>query len=300
LTTTVSTNNANKNAITAWLLLLLLALVWGMSFILIKKVTHVYSATELGAGRIFIAALTLLPWAIRGRKNYQKEKTVYFILSGLLAFLLPAFIFGYVGSRINSSLSGTLNSTTPIFTLLIGVFFFSKALHKNQVFGIVLGFIGSLFLVLSGSQSGDLDFSNPYALLVVLATVMYGFNANIVGTFVKDLKAVELTAFTLLVVGVISFVILFFFTDFFPKSFDSHNHRELLYLILLGSINSALAVVIYNYVLQITNPLFSSSVTYLIPIVATIVGFLDGESISFLHYFGMAIILVGVYLINKK
>lgn len=296
----IKRNSQNKELI-AWLLLIFLAVVWGMSFILIKKITGVYNAVEIGAGRVLIATITLSPWIFKNRKQFPKEKDKawYLVLLGFLGFFLPAMIFAYVGSRINSSLAGTLNSTTPIFTLLVGAFFFSQIITRFQVIGILLGFTGSLLLILSGND-GELNFANPNALLVLGATVMYGYNVNIIGAYLKGVKAVNITAFSLIVVGIISFFLLIFFTDFFPKSFDPANTREFIYLIILGGFNSAFAVVLFNYVLQLTSPLFGSSVTYLIPIVATVAGFLDGEVISIWHYLGMGIILIGVYLINKK
>lgn len=283
----------------AWVLLLFLAVVWGLSFILIKKVTVTFGAIEIGAGRVFIAALFLLPWALTDIKSYPREKTKYFLYSGFLGFFLPAFIFAYLGSRINSSLSGTLNSTTPIFTLIVGGLFFSQIITKNQIIGILMGFAGSLLLVLSGSD-GELNFDNPLALLALGATVMYGFNVHIIGKHLKGIKPIKLTAYTLMVVGWISFFVLLFFTDFFPKFFNPANFQSTIYMLLLGGFNSAVAVVIFNYVLQITSPLFGSSVTYLIPVVATIVGAMDGEMISAWHLGGMGVILAGIYLINKK
>lgn len=288
-----------NSQLTAWLLLLFLAAVWGMSFILIKKVTPVYTAIEIGAGRVFVASVTLLPWALASRKRYPRSKTGYFTLSGLFGFFLPALIFAYLGSRINSSLSGMLNSTTPIFTLLIGTFFFGHIIKKQQLFGILFGFIGSLILVFTGAKGG-IDFNNPLALLAFAATIMYGLNVNIVGTYLKGIKAVELTSYTLLVVGGISLILLLFFTKFFQKTVDLNNIREVLYLVILGGFNSAFAVVIFNYLVQLTSPLFGSSVTYLIPIVAIIAGSLDGEVITVWHFAGMGIILLGIYLINKK
>jgi len=296
----IKRNSQNKELV-AWLLLIFLAIVWGMSFILIKKITGVYNAVEIGGGRVLVAMITLSPWMIKNRKEFPKEreKAFYLVLLGFIGFFIPAMIFAYVGSRINSSLAGTLNSTTPIFTLIIGAVFFSQLISKFQIIGIMLGFAGSLLLILSGND-GELNFANPNSLLVLGATVMYGYNVNIIGKYLKGVKAVNITAFSLIVVGIISFSMLTFFTDFFTKSFDPANTREFLYLIVLGGFNSAFAVVLFNYVLQITSPLFGSSVTYLIPIVATIAGFLDGEVISVWHYLGMGVILIGVYLINKK
>ncbi len=290
------TNPENKTII-AWLLLSLLAIMWGSSFIIMKKSLGAFTPIQIATVRIFAAGLVFLPWIISSRKQYPKAKTKYFLWSGLLGYFLPAFLFAFAGSKINSSLSGTLNSATPLFVLIVGAFFFQQIIKRWQVAGLILGFVGSIVLVLSSSKDG-LSFSNPYALLVIAASLMYGFNVNIVGKHLSGINPVLLSGWTLASIAALSGIMLFS-TDFVSR-INEDTLQPLLLLILLGAINSGLASIIFNYVLQISSPVFASSVTYLIPIVATFIGFIDGEAISLLHYFGMTIILVGVYLINKK
>jgi len=282
----------------AWIILVLLALFWGMSFIMIKRVVHAFTPIEIGAARIFIAGLTLSPWAFTSISTFPKKKGLLLVLSGLMGYLLPAFIFATIGSKINSSLAGTLNSTTPIFVLVIGAMFFARKILKFQVIGLILGFFGSLLLIFSGSN-GNLDFNNPYALLGIGATVMYGINGNLIGNYLMDVKPMQLSAYSLFSVGLIAFVILLF-TDFFSKILMPQNTHLLIYLLILGALNSGFAAVLFNFLIQISSPIFASSVTYLIPVVAVIAGILDGEVISFWHFAGMGVILTGVYLINKK
>lgn len=295
------TNPENK-ALISWLLLSLLAIMWGSSFIIIKKSLDAFTPIQIATVRILSAGIVFLPWIISARKQYPTNKTKYFLWSGLLGYFLPAFLFAYAGSQINSSLSGTLNSATPLFVLIVGAVFFQQIIKRWQVAGLVLGFVGSLILILSSTKAGqpfNLETAlNPYALLIIVASLMYGFNVNIVGKHLSGINPVLLSAWTLFSVAVLSAMILFS-TDFVSR-ITSENLNSLLLLILLGAINSGLAAIIFNYVLQISSPIFASSVTYLIPVVATFIGFFDSESISFLHYFGMTIILVGVYLINKK
>lgn len=157
--------------------------------------------------------------------------------------------------------------------------------------------MGSIVLILSASKNG-LSFNNPYALLVILSALMYGFNVNITGKYLSTINPVLLTAWTLFGVAIMAGIVLFS-TDFVSK-INQATLYPLLLVIFLGVVNSGIATIIFNYILQIASPVFASSVTYLIPVVATLMGFLDGEPISLLHYFGMSIILVGVYLINKK
>jgi drug/metabolite transporter (DMT)-like permease len=292
----IGLTDENKTLI-SWLLLFFLAMVWGFSFILVKKVVVSFTALELGAGRIFIASVALLPWAIKYFKVLPSSKIKPLMLSGLLGYLLPAIIFGYVGSRLNSSLSGTLNATTPLFVLIVGVLFFSKRIEKFQVIGLSIAFIGSLVLILSGGEN-KLDFNNPFAILVVFATLMYGFNVNILGRYLWDLKPIMISAFSLFFVGIISLVCLLF-TDFFFKIFLPENLHLLFYFLILGAVNSGLAAVLFNYILQISSPVFASSVTYLIPVVATLAGLFDGEKIGLWHYAGMLFILLGIYMLNK-
>ncbi|MFN3785016.1 MAG: DMT family transporter [Spirosomataceae bacterium] len=282
----------------SWGLLLFLAVIWGLSFIMIKRTVTTFTSVEVGAARIFIAGLALSPWALRKVKSFPKKEAPYLALSGLFGYLIPAFIFAFIGSKINSSLAGTLNATTPVFVLVVGALFFQQAIIKNQVLGITLGFAGSLILVLSGND-GQLNFDNPYALLALGATIMYGFNGNIIGKYLRNLAPMQVSAWSLLFVGTIAFFILLT-TDFFYKVSLPQNQQTVVYLLILGVINSGFAAVVFNYVIQMSSPVFASSVTYLIPVVAMIVGLLDGEIIALSHYIGMAVILVGVYLINKK
>jgi drug/metabolite transporter (DMT)-like permease len=243
------------------------------------------------------AGLIFLPLVISRRQDYPREKTRYFIATGFLGYLLPAFLFAIAGTRVNSSLIGTLNSATPLFVLIVGSLFFQQIIRRWQSVGLVLGFAGSIVLILSTSKDG-LSFSNPYALLVILSSLMYGFNVNITGKHLSNINPVLLTAWTLFGVALVAGVVLFS-TDFVSR-INATNRAALLLVIFLGVVNSGIATIIFNYILQIASPVFASSVTYLIPVVATVMGFLDGEPISMLHYFGMSIILVGVYLINKK
>lgn len=296
-TTSSTTVTSQNKTIIAWLLLCLLATMWGSSFLIMKKALPTFSPVQIGALRIMAAGLVFLPWVISNRKEYPKAKTKYFFASGFLGYFLPAFLFALAGTRVNSSLIGALNSATPLFVLIVGAIFFQQIIRRWQAIGLIMGFVGSIVLILSASKDG-LSFNNPYALLVILSALMYGFNVNITGKYLSTINPVLLTAWTLFGVGIMAGVVLFS-TDFLSK-INQATLYPLLLIIFLGVVNSGIATIIFNYILQIASPVFASSVTYLIPVVATMMGFLDGEPISLLHYFGMSIILVGVYLINKK
>lgn len=280
------------------IILIILAVAWGLSFLFIKKLTVAFSGVEIGAGRIFVASAFLLPFALYNRKGYPVSKTVPIMLSGLFGYLLPAMVFGTAGSKISSSLSGTLNATTPIFVLLIGGLFYKKVIYRYQYIGIFLGFIGSLILISNGEKLA-LDFSNPYALLIMIATMMYGLNTNILSFHLKEVKPIIISSFSVGMMIIPATAILLT-TDFFGKILLDENRLYLLYFLILGMVNSGLAAILYNYLLKITTPIFASSVTYLIPVVAIIAGMLDGEMIGVSHLVGMGIILLSIFILNKK
>lgn len=280
------------------IILFILAIAWGLSFLFIKKLTVAFSGIEIGAGRIFVAALFLLPWAIRNRADFPQNKAFPIALSGLLGYLLPAMVFGSAGSRISSSLSGTLNATTPVFVLLVGWLLFRKHIYRYQFVGIFLGFVGSLLLISSGEKF-SIDLSNPYAALVLAATFMYGLNTNILSYHLTEVRPIVISSFSVGLMGVPALVILGF-TDFFEKIFLPGNQLFILYFLILGVINSGLAAILYNYLLKITTPIFASSVTYLIPVVAMVAGIADGEKIGVIHLSGMAVILFSIFILNKK
>ncbi|WP_367914304.1 DMT family transporter [Leadbetterella sp. DM7] len=279
-------------------ILIVLAVAWGLSFLFIKKLTAAFSGMEIGAGRIFVAALFLLPWSVKYRADFPVRKAVPIALSGLLGYLLPALVFGTAGSRISSSLSGTLNATTPVFVLLVGWIFFRKHIYRYQFIGIFLGFIGSLLLISSGEEF-SIDLNNPYALLVLVATMMYGTNTNILSYHLTEVRPIIISSFSIGLMGLPALGILAF-TDFFHKIFLPENTVYIFYFLVLGVVNSGLAAILYNYLLKITTPVFASSVTYLIPVVAMIAGIADGEKVGIIHLSGMLIILFSIFILNKK
>jgi drug/metabolite transporter (DMT)-like permease len=290
-------NPVQSPSLSAWLLLALLATIWGSSFILMKKSLVVFSPDQVGSMRIFAAFLFFLPVLLSQFKKIPKDKWLYFFLSGMLGSMLPALLFSVAGKHLDSGISGALNSTTPLFTLIVGALFFEQVIRKRQIWGIFLGFCGSLILIFA-NKSGGISV-NGYAFLVILATVMYGFNLNIIKKYLNNVPALIVTACVLASTGPIATAILFS-GDFMEKAQTPEALIPLTFSIILGVVGTGIATVLFNRVLQMTTAVFSSSVTYLIPIVAVIWGILDGETISIWQILGMVIILFGVYLVNSK
>lgn len=282
----------------AWGLLVLLALVWGSSFILIKKGLLVYTVTEVAAGRVFLAFVFFIPILIKTYKTIPKALLRYFFLSGLLGYLLPAFLFAKAGSEISSALAGTLNALSPMFTMIIGVLFFAATTKRLQIIGLFVAFMGALMLIVT-QQGSSLSLVNKYALLAIIATVCYGININLVAKHLRGLPALISTAWIFAGVGPLAFGILLF-TDFFPKMSDPANLLPSSYILILGVLASGMMSILFNRVIQLSSAVFAASVTYLIPIVALSWGILDYEPVGIQQWMGTLVILVGVYLINRK
>ena len=302
MTTELPAPLTQKRPLLAWGLLCVLALVWGSSFILIKRSLAAFPPEQVGAGRLVFALLFFTPFLARQSRQADvrtavKHRWVALLASGVIGFVIPAFLFAEAGAHLNSSLSGALNSLSPLFTLIIGATFFGQALKTRQVLGILLGLAGSLLLVFF-SATGSFEI-NAYALLVVVATVCYGLNTNIIGRYITHLPALVSTAWMFLFAGSICLLTLVS-TDFFSRVASPQNAWPLAALVTLGVLGSGLMSIFFNRVMQLSSPLFAASVTYLIPIVALGWGVLDGETIYAVQFAGMGVCLLGISLINKS
>lgn len=292
------TTSNRPSPIILWGLLLILAIVWGSSFILIKKSLAVYSITEVAAGRVFFAFLFFVPVLLRSYKTIPKPLLGLFFTSGMLGYLIPAFFFAIAQSQISSALAGTLNAVAPMFTMIIGVLFFAKRSDRMQIIGLVIALSGALMLVFTKSGVAITEI-NYYALFIILATMCYGININIVSRYYGGLSAVVSTAWIFAGVGPLAFGILLF-TGFFSKIVETNHLLPTAYLLSLGVLSSGLMSVLFNRVIQLSNAVFAASVTYLMPVVALSWGLLDGETVGPQQWLGTAVILLGVYLINRK
>ncbi len=284
----------------SWLILLFLVLVWGTSFILIKKGLEVFSSAQLGSIRILLAALTLLPFGIRGIKKVTKKEWKYLILAGLLGNGFPAYLYAIAQHGIDSSVAGVLNSLTTLFTLIVAVTIFRVKTKWFNVTGVFIGLVGAVGLI-SISGGGNFEFNMKYASFIIMATICYAFNVNIVKTFLGDMKPVKITAFALLSLAFPVAIILFGFTDFLQVAKTNPRFPEGMgYLVILSVIGTALALVLFNKLIQLTSSIFAASVTYMIPLVAVFWGIWDGEPFNLIYVLWIGLILTGVYLVNMK
>ena len=279
-------------------MLLFLALIWGSSFILMKIGLNSFSSVQAACTRIVLAWLVLLPYSVRHLKGLQKKDLKYLLVAGFFGSLIPAFLFMKAETRIDSALAGMLNSLTPVFTLIVGLLFLNIKTRWLQVVGICLGFIGALGIISSG-ESISIRNVNVYSFFIVAATICYAININTVKTHLTHLKGVQITSLSFFFIGPVALVI--FFTTNFKSVVQSDNWGiHFAALAFLGIICTAFAMLIMNSLIRYTSAVYASSVTYIIPIFAIFWGLLDAEPITWLHIIFMAIVLIGVYLINRK
>lgn len=287
-------------------ILILLALVWGSSFILMKrgmidKATGdlIFSSNQVGSMRMLFASTALLPLGLRSLKIITSFKIgISLAVVSLAGSFLPAFLFTYAETGISSGYAGMLNSIVPIFTLIIGATFFRQQLLRMQVIGVLLGTIGIVILV-NGVSVVDTSGTYLHVMAVVLATVCYALSTNTMRYNLSHLQPLKVTAVAF-VFAFIPAVILFFYFDT-PTTIieNEHSGMALVYIGILAIFGTALSLILFNYLIGKTSALFASSVTYLIPIVAVIIGFFDGEILSWIQVFAMFIILTGIFTANS-
>lgn len=290
----------DKNRATSIILLIILSLIWGTSFILIKQGLKVFSPDEVGALRVSAATLFLLPFALLRFKELNKRDYFNLFISGMMGIFIPAFLFAWAQTKLESSITGILNTLSPVWTMILGALFFSQRFRGFALAGIIISFMGAVILALSRSSASISGF-NIYALLIVLACVFYGANLNWLKFKVSNISSITVTSVALLITGPFAMLYLFGFTDFTVNLVETPGAwKAFAYIAVLALMSTAIANLIFTKLVKISTPLFASSVTYIMPIVAVMWGVLDGEKLFIGHFIGMVAILLGVYLSNKK
>lgn len=281
-------------------LLITLSLIWGTSFILIKQGLKVFSPDVVGALRVTAASLFLLPLALPRLRELKQGDHFKLLVSGLMGIFFPAFLFAWAQTRLNSSLAGILNTLSPLWTMIMGTLFFTQRFRGYAILGMIISFTGTILLALSRS-GGSITGFNVYALLIVAACALYGANLNWIKFKIHDLGSLTITSVSLLFIGPFAAVYLFGFSDFVETITNKPGAWQAFrFITLLALMSTAIANLMFVKLLKISTPLFASSVTYIMPIVAVMWGVIDGESLLVGHFIGMASILGGVYLANKK
>ncbi|EKF56599.1 hypothetical protein I215_00255 [Galbibacter marinus] len=283
-----------------WVYLLFLSVIWGSSYILIKKGLIGLTPIELGSLRVLFSAIFLFCIGFRSVFQLTLVQWKWVALSSFCGILAPAYLFAFAEKEIDSSIAAILNSLVPLFTILIGFVVFKIRFKGNQLVGVIIGLIGAILLIVQGARI------NPgqnyyYALFVVLAACLYATNANVIKSKLQDVSVMAMSVGSFVVIVIPALVILIY-TGFF----DSYTFQEprvvnsLIYVAILGVVGTGITIIVFNRLIQITSPVFSTSVTYLAPVVGILWGVLDGEKFGLVHLGATGVILLGVYVVNSN
>lgn len=288
-----------KKGLVQWLILLILVLTWGSSFILMKKGLLVFPAVQVGALRIALTFIFLSPFMFLRIRKVKRSQWYKLLICGLVGSGIPAFLFAYAQTGIDSSLSGILNSLTPLFTLVLGILFFKFHAKWYQVVGVLVGLAGASGLV-SISGAGNMAWNFSYAIYIIIATICYAININLVKTWFKETDAISITTYSIGAIGIPTILYLLFFTDFTFIMQTREGAWEAFGMVaILAIFGTGIALMLYNYLIKISNVVFASSVTYMIPVVAIFWGVFDGESFNVINVLWILLVLAGVFMVNK-
>ena len=278
--------------------ILLLAFIWGSSFILMKKGLVAYSHNEVATLRMVIAFFCFLPFILNNIKKVDKKYWKYLILVGLFGNGIPAFLFTKAETGLNSSLAGMLNSLVPLFTILLGVLVFKVQTNKLKFIGVFIGLCGAIMLI-AGNGLDIGDSKTSYSIFVIIATLCYAISVNIIKKHLQEVNSLVVSSFAFLFIGP-PLVVYLFTTNIISTTINNPEAPTALgFVTILAVFGTAISLIIFNMLVKQTSALFASTVTYLIPVFAIMWGVLDGEVINLIQVLGIVVILVGIYFVNK-
>jgi len=288
--------NADKEK---WILLIVLTLIWGSSFILIKKSLEHFNPFQVGALRVLIAGIILMPLAISKYKLFPKKHIKWLILAALTGNFIPMFLFPIAETEISSSIAGIINSMMPIFVIIVGALVWKFETTKQQIIGVCISFTGVCLLAFGGGDGTELKLI-PIVLLLI-ATLCYAISTTTVKSKLMELSSTILSAFVFSFVLFFPSLIALSLTGFFSEfTFSKDVMTGLMFVGLLSVFGTGLAMTLNYRLLKVSTPLFASTVTLLMPIVAIIWGILDGEKLTVMQFVGASIIIAGLIFLRTK
>lgn len=284
-----------KSDLKGWIVFIILAFVWGGSFILIKKGLIHFTPIQVGSLRILISALAFIPTYFISRVAFPKGKVLGIAVITFIGNGLPAFLFALAETRLGSAVSGVLNSLSPVFALIFAVMFFNTPFKRHYIIGLLFGCLGIACLMI-----GEKDWHvSSYVFYLILATLCYGFSVNLVKKYGQGIHPIAFTSIGFISIGWIG-AILLWMTGGFPKVFSKETWSDSMpSLIILALICTVFANILFNWLIQRTNAVFSSAIAYAIPCMALVWGTLDGEIITAYHLAGFALIISAVYTLRR-
>lgn len=283
----------------SWLIFIVLVLIWGSAFILTKRGLVSFNAYQVASIRVLAATTVLAPFAIGKLRNVKKREWLYIVISGFVGSFTPALLFAYgMENGISSSSAGVLSALTPAFTLVLSIILFKQRFGLFQFIGLALGFIGAISLLINKSGA-EFQFNN-YGWFIVLATFMYALNLTLVKFRLKETDSMLISSFSLISTLPVTVGYLLY-SDFVNRmEVLEFAYTSLGYTVLLGVLATGIALQLFNMMVKSSSPIFTSSVTYAIPVMSIFWALLDGESVSMNVYLATTVIMLSIYLIRKN
>lgn len=282
-----------------WILLVVLSLIWGSSFILIKKSLEHYNPFQVGALRVLIAGIILMPYALSKIKLFPKKSLKWLIIAAVTGNFIPMFLFPIAETKVSSSIAGIINSMMPIFVIIVGLLIWKFETTKRQLIGVAISFTGTCILTFGTDETGSFKLLPIFLLL--LATLCYAISMTTVKAKLQMIPAKILAAFVFSVILILPSLIALVFTGFFQEfALDKTHFVGLGFVSLLSIFGTGLAMMLNYRLMNISSPLFASTVTLLMPIVAVIWGILDGEMLTLTQFFGGFVIISGLIFLRSK
>ena len=282
-----------------WILLVILSLIWGSSFILIKKSLEHFTPYQVGALRVLISGVLLSPIAILNRSKFPIKSIKWLMIAAFAGNFIPMFLFPIAETKVSSSIAGIMNSMMPIFTIIVGVAFWKTKTTLRQILGILISFLGVTILLLSGNNKAEIPIF--YVSLLLFAAFLYAVSVTTVGAKLTHIPAKIMSSFVFFYILSLPSLIALIFSDFFSTfSFSNGNFIGLAYVATLSIFGTGLAMILQYRLMSVSNPLFASTVTLIMPIIAVMWGIIDGETFTIIQFIGAAIIIAGLIFLRKK
>ena len=282
-----------------WILLVILSLIWGSSFILIKKSLEHFTPYQVGALRVLISGVLLSPIAILNRSKFPIKSIKWLMIAAFAGNFIPMFLFPIAETKVSSSIAGIMNSMMPIFTIIVGAVFWKTKTTLRQILGILISFLGVTILLLSAKNSTEIPIF--YVSLLLFAAFLYAVSVTTVGAKLTHIPAKIMSSFVFFYILSLPSLIALIFSDFFSTfSFSNGNLIGLAYVATLSIFGTGLAMILQYRLMSVSNPLFASTVTLIMPIIAVMWGIIDGETFTIIQFIGAAIIIAGLIFLRKK
>ncbi|SHI37546.1 DMT family transporter [Pseudozobellia thermophila] len=288
-----------KDTTQKWLYLVLLSVIWGSSFILIKRALLGLTALELGGLRIVFASVFLFVFGYGSIRGLSVKDWKWIVIAGLLSSFFPPFLFALAQTEIDSGTTSIFNSVVPLFTTLVGIALFGTIVTRRQIWGVLIGLLGTVALIAAGVEY-DPDQNYWYSVFILASALGYALNINIVKKHLAHLSPLSVTTGSFAVAFLPALVLVGL--SGFPNKLGQgvEMHGSLGYLLVLALVGTSIANILFNRLIHLASPVFAASVTYTIPLVAILWAVLDGETVNLYQLAGGAIILFGVWLVNKR